>query len=469
MRASRAALSLAASLTIVVRASLAADEPPGVEEPSYPLGPQRYPDLTEPGHPFLLTDVRYRVTDEAALTQDFGARIRIGNWGIFSASVEDQFRAASLTTHRLELGMSEQAGQYAFDAGYRAPRFLLQAAARQRRPGTAWLVDGDLALRLSPEFELLFGASRNTESGGSRNRPLSGWSAGFLYQAGPELNVSGRAVHDRATTDFGPRETSQVSLSATGVLFGSVADALGGYERTTARFPRSEGFMEAGIQAAVLPHLQLLARQGFAWEPSIERFERETRVGVFLHGRRITLTRVGEAARRTHELALRANELGLNLRQAYDLDGRRDLRELLALSSRRDELRDAIDALYRAQVADRNVILASFELIDASHRVRGTSAVTYRASLGAPWPISWPWARDEHFTGFLRVLYNRVRIRYDNGFEQLNQDASLEASLSREMLVAVRWRKPGVSPLDVVRETGRLSTFEVEYSYAFGR
>jgi hypothetical protein len=457
------------AVALVASLPLGAEEPAASEEPDYPLGPQRFPEVTEPGRPFVLSELRYRVTDEASLTQSFGARLRIGAWGIFGASVEDQFRSVSLTTSRLDLGMSEQGGQYAFNAGYRAPRFLLQSGARQRRPGTAWLVDGELALRLSPAFELIAGASRNTESGGPRNRPLGGWSTGFLYQAGPELSVSGRVTHERAATDLGPRETGQVSLDVAGVLFGASADALGGYERSRGRFPRSEGFMEAGVGVPVVSHLLVVARQGFAWEPGIERFERETRLGVSFHGRRIRLNRTGEAARLTHELALRANALGLNVRQAYDLDGRRELRERLALSSRREELREAIEALYRAQVADRNVIQGSVEIVDASHAVRGTSSLTWRASLGIPWPPAWPWTRDERFTGFLRVLYSRGRIRYENGYEQVNQDASLEASLNREMAVALRWRKPGLSPIDVTRETGRLSSFEIEYSYIFGR
>jgi hypothetical protein len=447
---------------------LAAQDGPDAE-PDYPLGPQRFPDLLVPGTPFVLTDLRYRVSEESGVTQDFGARVRIGAWGIVGAFVEDQRRSLSLSTHRVELSMSELAGQYAFAGGYRARRFLLQAGAQQRRPGSAWLVDGDLAVRLSNSLELLGAGSRNTESGGSRNRPLSGASAGFLYQRGPELELSGRFARDRVMTEFGERETDHWSLSGGGVVLGSFLDGTAGYEHTRGRFARSEGFAELGAQLPVLPHVLAFARQGLAWEPGIELFEHETRLGVSFHGRRVHLTRVGDAARRSYELARRANELGLNARQSYDLDGRRALRERLALSPRREELRDAIEALYQAQVADRNVINASFEAVHAVHAVRGTASRTYRASLGVPWAPAWPWTRDERFTGFLRGTYSRTRIRFDNGFEQLNQDAALEASLNREMLVALRWRRPGLTPLDVIRSSGRPDALELEYSYLFGR
>jgi hypothetical protein len=456
-------------LALAAGSSAPAQEPPPSQEPTYPLGPQRFPELTEPGHPFVLTDLRYRVVEEGSLTQDFGARVRLGAWAILGAFVEDQRRGLNVTTHRLELGLSEQDGQYAFSGGFRAPRFLVQGGAQQRRPGTAWLVDGDLALRFSNSFELLAGFFRNTEQGGPRNRPLDGFSAGFLYQRGPELELSGLWLHDESATDFGTRETDNWSLSGGGVILGSLLDGSGGYERSQGRFPRNEGFIEAGVQVPVLPHVLALVRQGFAWEPGIERFERETRVGVSFHGRRIHLTRVGEAARRTYELARQANELGLNARQAYDLDGRRALRERLALSPQRLELREAIEALYRAQVDDRNVINASIEVVNATHEVRGTDSRTYRASLGIPWSPAWPWSRNEGFTGFLRATYTRGRIIYANGFEQLNQDASLEASLNREMLLALRWRKPGLTPLDVTRSSGRATALELEYSYIFGR
>ena len=68
--------------------------------------------------------------------------------------------------------------------------------------------------------------------------------------------------------------------------------------------------------------------------------------------------------------------MGYNERRVHTLDGRRALRERLSLSAKRQELANEIEALYQAQVRDRNVPHLGFEWVFTRDPVFGSVRTT---------------------------------------------------------------------------------------------
>lgn len=445
------------------------------EDPSYPLGPLRFPSLTTPGHPFVLTDLRYGVRAQESTAQTLEARLRVGTWGFLGVEFVGERRELSLATQRLNLLFAANQDRYDAQARFRASRFLLQTTATRRTPaqGKGWLLDGQAVVRLNPNLEALGGYFEDTDTSprrALRTRVLRQGFFGFLYQHDASWDLSARNTRARVRTEAGPeQDLNRWNANGNGLLAGVEWDAEVSYERTDGPFRRREGFVDLGASTPLGGHWLPEVRYSTNWEPGVLRFERELSAGLTFFGRRIRLGRAGEAARRTVELARRACELGYNERRAHDENGRRALRERLALSPRREELREAIDALYQAEVAERNVPQAGFEVSDGSDRVRGTKTRTYHGFLGVPWRPAWPFHRSEEAVPFLRADYVRSEQRFESGFATVTQELSLEAELNREMSVVLRWSRSDQGPLAVAREVARTRTIELEYVYAFGR
>lgn len=444
----------------------------GADEPTYPLGAPTPRSLTKPGRPFVLTDLRYRMTQEHETAQAFSARVRLANRGFFSAFVDDQRRGLSLQTQRLELGFFDDGSFTNLQGGWRRSRVLVDVGAERRPPqdGRGWVVDGELGLRLSPDLEAFASVLADTDRDRpSPARPLRGERLGVLWQRGTRLDLSAALFHNERHSEAGfDLETFGASAGAAGSAWKSEGEAEIGYERTTGILPREELSASASVRTARERWLaQALSRN--RWEPGVRWFEHDLAFGVSLHGRRVRLPRAGKAAQRTRLLSRRANAFGYDERRVYDDDSRRALRERLALSPRRAELAADLEALHRAQIDERSVPLVGVSFAEHVESVTGIRRRSASGFVGVPWLPRWPWQRNEASAPFLKALYAREQARYANGFTSLTDSVALEAELSREMTLAVRWRRPGLTPLDVTFRSGRARRWEVEYVYAFGR
>ncbi len=172
-------------------------------------------------------------------------------------------------------------------------------------------------------------------------------------------------------------------------------DARAFIDRITGRLSRSEALVELGVAYRFAAHFVATARTRQEWQPGVERFLREYRGGVTYFGRHFRFARSSEFAEELLRTTRRVNELGYNERRVYDVAALRSLRERLSTSSHRDELASDIDALYRAQVRDRNVPQLGFELIVAVDELVGSEINSYRMFVGVPWRKAWPFTRGE--------------------------------------------------------------------------
>ena len=443
-------------------------------EVPYALGAWRAPDLTAPGEPFTLYDLRYRVTDGATTTHAFAARVKVGGKGFLGLEVDDESRRVAWATQRLDLAFGEQEGSYDFLSRYRAPRLSVEASAHRRSAteGRGWLLGASVAGRLSSDLELVGrfeGDSKPVPRTTTvEDRFARHGSLGLLYQGGARLEAFAQASRSRLRTSGGvefERDRFELAAQAYARVGQLTTEAF--VENTHGRFPRRE--VAASIQAEVPWQRLLLETQVFGrWERGGPRLEGRYRASLSWFGRHVHLARAGEAAARTTALAKKACALGYNERREHDDAGRRALRERLSLSPRGQELAEQLVALHQVQLAERNVPLLGLEFEDASDTVTFVKSRTWRAFVGVPWPPAPPWRRDEGASPFLRLAFERRRDDYGTALTVVEHAVALEAQLDRQMSLVLRWRKGDPTPLDIVRGTPVTRTLELEYAYAFG-
>lgn len=434
----------------------------------------RYPLPLPPPRPVpagvAVTDAQYALSEQPRLVQHAGARVRVGTLGYAGFLVRNQLRGLTLQTYRLDADASEENGQKELGSAFRTSR--LRLAARTLRPPED--EPRDLALdagfRLDADTEL---AASFLSEGRPRPFPSNPYRelAVRLSREGDRgLELAVRATRATVPTAAG-FDFHRHRLAASGARgFGRAeAEAELGFERTGGRLASSEVFAAATLRrplgARVLGELRTRNR----WDPGVSVFEHEHGAALSLHARRIVLPRTGEAAARTAELARLANRLGANVGRSHDDLSRRALRERAGLSPHRAELADAVDALYAAQVAERLVPLVGVEGTVGRDTVRGIRSRTFRAFAGAPWPLGFPWQRDEAAVPFVRVSYARTEADYDVAPTTVDWDASIALELNREHVVTATWSRPGRTPLDLVRVTSTANSFRVAYVYARGR
>ena len=436
----------------------------------YPLGLEAVPDFAAPGEPFKVVDLRYDVGDTDRTTHAFAARVKIRSQGYLGASFEGERREISWASQRLDLKATGEDGVYGLFASYRAPRFVISTGAETggTADGSGWLLSPSLSVRLSPGLELLARAAGHTRR--PHDRFLRATSLGFLWQRGTRFEASGEIGRTRETVEAGFENTRDTAaLAVVGQIGGAELSGEAHVEDVGGRFPRREG--GAVGQARVPLAARLLAEGG-----ALVRLERgaglrahEYRGALTWFGRRFYPTRASESASRALELAHHATRLGGNERLATTDDDRRAQRERLSLSREREELRDEIAALFRAQVAEREVPLLGLELLDAEDALPGVAARTVRAFVGVPWPPAWPWRANESAVPFLRLDLARQRQTSGIGFEAVTWASSLSVALNREMDLVLSWSRSDPTALDLVRGIGRRRTIELLYVYAFGR
>ena len=164
------------------------------------------------------------------------------------------------------------------------------------------------------------------------------------------------------------------------------------------------------------------------------------------------------------------NELGYNERRVYDVDQLRAFRDRLAISPARRELADAINALYLAQVHQRNVPQLGVEVTHTTRELEGSTTHGYRGFVGVPWPRHWPFVRDEALVEFVRIDVLVEDERFPSvGWTRRAYQVSTSVELNREHLVLFRWTDPGQSPEEFALRIRRAHRFTIDYAYTLGR
>ncbi|MET0552689.1 MAG: hypothetical protein ABW221_06610 [Vicinamibacteria bacterium] len=437
------------------------------EAARYPL-PLTPPPAVPQG--VAVADVQYALSEQPRLVQHATARVRIGRLGYAGGFVKNQLRGLALQTYRLDADASEENGQHEYGAAFRTSRFRL--ASRVLLPPESEPRDlaVEAGVRLDPDTEA---SASYLEEGRPRPFPSNPYREVALQlerQGDRGLELALRATRSTVPTVAG-FDFHRHRLAATGAraLRTGEVEAELGFERTGGRLASSEVFLGAALRAPMWSRVLVELRTRDRWEPGVSVFEHEHGAALSLHARRVVLARAGEAAARTAALARLANERGANARRGHDDLARRALREQAGLSPYREELAEAVDALYAAQVAERLVPLVGVEAAAGRDAVRGIRSRSYRAFVGAPWPLGLPWQHDDEAVPFVRVSYARTEARHDVAPTTVDWDASVAVELNREHSLVATWSRPGRTPLDLVRVTSTAKSFRVAYVYARGR
>jgi len=436
----------------------------------YPLGPMGVPDFAAPGEPFKLVDLRYHLSDTEHTTHAFAARVKVLGQGYLGASFEGERREIEWTSQRLDLQASGEEGVYGLFGSYRAPRFILSTAAQTggTAEGSGWLLTPSLTVRLSPELEAYVWALGNTRQ--PDDRFLRAGYLGFLWQRGARFEAAGEFGRQYEVVEAGfENERDSGFVSAVGQVGGAEIGGEAWLEDVEGRFPRRQ---EGGSARARVPLAARLVAEGGAtvrFEQGAGLRAHEYRGALTWFGRRFYPRRAGEAASRALALARRATSLGANERFDLTDEDRRAQRERLSLSRHREELYDEMVAVYRAQVAERELPLLGLELVGGEDSLPGVATRTWRAFVGVPWPPAWPWHANEAAVPFLRLDLSRQRQTSGVDFVAITWASALSVALNREMDLVLRWSRADPTALDAIRGIGQRRTIELSYVYAFGR
>jgi hypothetical protein len=459
----------------------------GAEEVDYPIGTLRAPPMTEAGDPFRLVDLRYSFTDDGRTLSSFETRIRLGGSAFLGGEVIGDRRGLFLDTQRLGVGVTEENGAYEVEASYRAPWFLL--GARGLRADGSWQGATDGSLRLSNDWEVLFslredfdesrfvpGTIEEFATSGALPEPappereLSSQSVGLFYQRASWLELLGEARWSRRRTEASfDQDVDRYRLAGLLVRAPLSLDATFLSERVSRPAARRDHLAEVGAEIEIGGHFLARAWTRQRWEPGVLRFEERYRAELTFLGRRHRFARSSEAAPRIEALQKRVNALGYNERRVYDVDGLRRMRERLGISSRRSELAEDLDELYRAQVRDRNLPQLGVSVELADDAVRGVESRLVRVFGGVPWRLRWPFSRSEESVEFLSLELGIREDDYRAGVRAVSYRFLVTAFLNREMALRLGFERPGVTPEEIAREASSPDRFIVSYEYAFGR
>jgi hypothetical protein len=451
--------------------------PPPVESPSaddevgYPLGRLPMPDLATPGQPFRLVDLRYELRDQNGTDQSFAARLQVGRLGYLGLDFVGERRELTLETRRVRLAAVAEGDLYALATSVRAPWFILSTEATGYRAsaGHGWVLHPGLDVRVTPDLELL--GFVETDSARPNHRFLRAASLGVLWQRDSRLEVETAYTRRYEGTADGFEKTSDSGHLSLVAQLGRSLELSGDglFQDTKSRFPYQQYGGSIGARAVLASRVLLEGGAESLFERNTGQRSHNYQGAISWHARRPPLPRGGEAAQRSLVLARRATAMGYNERRFSSDQERREQRMRLSLMAREEELSDDVVALYRAQVAEREVAVLGAEFVDTVDSLPGVSARTARLFVGVPWPPSWPWQRSPAAAPFLRLDLERKWETTAVDFDAVTSRVSLSAALNREMDLVVRWSDAQPSALEAIQGLGKRRTFELSYVYAFGR
>jgi hypothetical protein len=443
--------------------------------PDYPVDSLRFPLWTSPEREDLLTDVQLGIESDDGTASALGGRMRLGEWGYVGAQLGQRRSEAFVSTWRGRLQVAEQRGLLELSSDYRARRLRGEAGLVRRRDdeGSGWVLNLEGAYRVQPDLEVSAGLVRDSdaETRGLDERFLGSEFIRVLYQRGTLLEAQLLATSFRQRT-VGGINVDGDRLDLSGVGLGLGAEWRGGlrYEWQRGPLGRELASFEADVTAPV-PWLQKLvvnAGTTHRWEAKVRRYEDQLRAGLTFYARPYLHARAGQVAARTLSLQRRAAELGLNERRVFTGPELRGFRERLALSPAGSELRAELDALYAAQLAERNVPVLGFEYRLIRDETAGRVDEIYQATLGVPWPV-WSVLGSGPAVPFVTLSYVHTVSDFDSGFHNAYRSVVADVELNRETSLRVRWNEPSRAPLHAALRRGPPPRFEVGLVYALGR
>ena len=354
--------------------------------PEYPLGRLRFPALTEPADPIQLTDLNYQFSQGGNVVQGFESRIRLGSFAFLAGEVRNQ-RRRSLLQHRAHRHRIERRKTNVTSS---KGVIALPNGSCEHEPRGAL----DIHPYREPHRTRRTAGGFSTPDGRFASIPIwrSFWSFSETLSH-PLPSPPGRCVGAGSASCTNAAITSTCSPTCRAHAFerkvvsstiwgawrpappnyrtGFELESVFTYTDSNGRLASSGGFASIGLAAELGRYVVARASASNRWEPGVKWFEQDLRGGVTFYVRPHHFFRGGEVGSRVLALTRRAYELGYNERRVYDLDALRALRERLSLSARAQELAAELDEVYRAQVRERNVPQAGFELVQSSNDIVG--------------------------------------------------------------------------------------------------
>ena len=446
------------------------------QTPEYPATGVPLPCAREGCGAVTLVDFSVGVAQDVDTDQEVEARVRIGDRMFVGGRAGSGLQSLRLTTQRAGLGFNYRDGRLGFDGSYRAPRLLLEARTNRRgdedeQGGRGWTSELQAAIRFGPDFEILVGGVKATGPKPTSllvDSQLRRVTGGFIWQRGLPLEISTEASFARL--DSGGRQFDRDRVGTAVVYHWSRGVRLDGelsYERDRGFISSTIRTAGLGVEAQIGP--RLVAHGAFVGRSELDlgSVEEDYRAGLTLFARRHSFDRGGEAAAQTLALARRATAMGYNERRVHTLDGRRALRERLSLSSNRQALADEIEALYQAQVQDRNVPHLGFEWARQKDPVSGLVRRRLDIFAGLPWRPRWPFRTGNDVVEFLVFRYSQIQT--DRIQSSRERQYRAEVALNRETNMVVVWIDPEQTRLENILGRPVSKRWETRLVYQLGR
>ena len=442
--------------------------------PDYPVTAVPLPCARAACGSVTLVDFSVGAARDGDTDQEIEARVRIGNRAFVGGRVGRRRQSLRLTTHRAGVGFDHHDGKSRFDGNYRASRLLLEARTEHRDDagGRGWSSELHAAIRFGQDFEILVGglqASVAKPTSFLADSPLRRVSGGFIWQRSLALEISTQASSTRI--DSGGRQLDRDRVGTEVVYYWPRGVRLRGelaYERDRGFIPSTSRTAGLDVEAQLSPHLVAHAGLISRTELDLGSVEDDYRVGITLFARRHTFDRGGDAAARTLDLVRRAATLGYNERRVHTLDGRRALRERLSLSAHRGELADEIEALYQAQVRDRNVPHLGVAWFRERDPVFGLARTTLDIFAGLPWRPGWAFRSGNDVVDFLGFGYSYIEKDFVLSTSYERQYRA-EVALNRETNIIVVWIDPDQTRLEETFDRPVSQRWEARLVHHLGR
>jgi hypothetical protein len=296
------------------------------------------------------------------------------------------------------------------------------------------------------------------------------YGAGAVWQRAAWLEAVGQYAREYTVTEArSENRTDSGRLSLVAQLGRAEVTAEGSLEDTQGRFPRRESDAIGRVRVPLGTRLWLEGGASGRFDSEAGELRHAYQGSLTWLARPLPLPRAGQTAVRALALARHATTAGEYELRAFDEDGLRAQRERLSLSPHAADYREEMEALYRAQLAERAVPLLGLELRQREDRFNGEEALTARALFGVPWPPAWPWRASASCVPFLRLELEHERTTTATDFRSNTERAALTLALDRELDLVLRFERQEPTALDVIRGIGVRKTFAFSFAYARGR
>lgn len=449
------------------------DATPALE---YALPELRGRCLSEPCAGSVLTDLTLDLGEPGG-PEAGEARLLVDDRFYLGLHADGESRGLSFETTRWDVRIEHADDATGLGAEYRGRRLRLRAAAsdHQEEAGDGQVLDLEAALRLSPDLEIVVAALEDDRTGFLPDpflRPTSSLAVGALWQHGARLDLGGFLRSETVVTPAG-LELDRQAIELEGAYEANRWSLDGHFalDETSGRIDRQEAVGDLRFSYLVTPRLVATAAAGERYDLDLGSVASRSELEVTYFATRFGFNRSAAAGRRTVELVRRARELGFNERRLHDDEGRRRLRQRLALSSAGDELATLIDDLYRENVDERNVPVAGIALRRDRDDVDGSELRRAEVFVAIPWPRgdgTRPWSHDAAATDFLRFTYSQTERDISRGFTTEGERLAFDVSLRRELGLRFSWEVPAATGLEFALRTQQPRRFLAQLIYRQG-